>query len=57
MTLERSGASDGFGGVTLAMLELELAIETIVSRCELAPVCQPAQAVRRGPTWRPRRAY
>jgi cytochrome P450 len=40
-------------GATLAMLELEQAIQTISSRCLLAPVGRPARAVRRGPTWSP----
>ena len=37
----------------LAMLELELFIEAVVTHRELAPAGPPAHAVRRGPTLAP----
>jgi cytochrome P450 len=40
-------------GAALAMLELEIAIEAIATRCELAPTGPQASPVRRGPTWSP----
>lgn len=40
-------------GTALALLELELVIEAIVTTCELTPVGPPARPVRRGPTWSP----
>jgi cytochrome P450 len=40
-------------GAALAMLELEIAIEAIATRCELAPTDPPARPARRGPTWSP----
>lgn len=40
-------------GAALAMLELEIAIDSIVGRCALAPAGPPARPVRRGPTWAP----
>ena len=40
-------------GAALAMLELEQAMQTISSRCLLAPTGRPARPIRRGPTWSP----
>lgn len=40
-------------GISLAMLEFEQAVETIVTSCELAPVGPPARPVRVGTTQAP----
>jgi cytochrome P450 len=40
-------------GAALATLELELAIEAIVTRCSLSPIGRPAGATRRGVTLSP----
>ena len=40
-------------GAALAMLELELFIEAVVTARELAPAGPPARPVRRGPTLAP----
>jgi cytochrome P450 family 135 len=42
-------------GAALAMLELELFMETVVTHRELVPAGPPARAVRRGPTLAPAR--